>query len=185
VVLASDQNLTEKGKIRTFVQNRFMVIENGKPGKDEYPNAFYSFYDDIARSYLFTDKHHRIGVIWTMYTPPSVLIPLAQEMGINNLMLLDIHAPVAASFVDPSGPYRYQSSKDYMKRSFDLIPNFFRLSPLQSSLTWLSGALNSRIQTHYPVEAFKNGDEDYFTFFLKGSPEVLRSLEPRRKAVEK
>jgi hypothetical protein len=173
-VLGTYQNLPNKGEITTFVQNRFMVMENGKPGKDEFPDAYCSFYDNIARSYLFTDKHHRIGVIWTLYTPPSVLVPLAQEMGIENMMLMDIHSPVAATFSDPEGPYEYDGFRDYMKRSFDLVPNFFRLYPLRSSIVWLSKALQSRIQNHYVLEAFRNGFEDHFALFLKGSPEAQR-----------
>jgi hypothetical protein len=151
-----------------------MVMENGEKGKDEFPDAFCGFYDNIARSYLFTDKRRRIGLIWALYTPPSVLVPLAKELGIDNLMLLDIHSPVATTFSNPEGPYYYSGFRDYMKRSFDLIPNFFRLYPLRSTIVWLSRALQSGIQTHYVLEAFKNGDEDYFALFLKGSPEAER-----------
>lgn len=174
VTLGSYQNLPAKEKIRTLVQNRFMVMENGTKGKDEFPDAFCGFYDNIARSYLFTDKHHRLGFLWTLYTPPAVLFPLAKEMGIENLMLLDIHSPVAATLSNPEGPYRYSGFRDYMKRSFDLIPNFFRLYPLKSTIVWLSRAIQSGIQTHYILETFRNGDEDYFALFLKGSPEAER-----------
>jgi hypothetical protein len=174
VALGTYRNLPDKEKISTLVQNRFMVMEDGVKGKDEFPDAFCGFYDLIARSYLFTDKHHRIGLIWTLYTPPSVLVPLAREMGIDNLMLLDIHSPVAATLSNPEGPYQYTGFRDYMKRSFDLIPNFFRLYPLRSALVWLSRAIQSRIQTHYIQEAFRNGDEDYFALFLRGSPEAER-----------
>ncbi len=167
-------NLQEKDKIRTFVQNRFMVIEKGNPGKDAFPDAFCGFYDNIARSYLFRDRQGRIGFLWTLYTPPSVLVPLALEMGIEDLMLLDIHSPVAATISDPVGPYQYSDFRDYMKRSFDLVPNFFRLYPLRSGLVWLSRALKSGIQTHYVLEAFQNGDEGYFGLFLNGSPEAKR-----------
>jgi hypothetical protein len=61
-----------------------------------------------------------------------------------------------------------------MRRSFDLVPNFFRLYPLRSGIVWLSKALKSGIQNHYILEAFQNGDEGYFGLFLKGSPEALR-----------
>jgi hypothetical protein len=174
VTLGTYQKLKDKEKILTLVQNRFMVMEDGEKGKDEFPDAYCGFYDNIARSYLFTDKHHRIGFLWSLYTPPSVLEPLAKEMGIENMMLLDIHSPVAATLSDPAGPYEYVNFRDYMKRSFDLIPNFFRLYPLRSAIVWLSRALQSGIQTHYVLEAFQNGDEDYFAFFLRGSPEALR-----------
>ncbi len=179
MALGTYRKLPDKKKIKTFVQNRFMVVENGKPGPDEYPNAFCSFYDDVARSYLFTDKHHRFGVIWTLYTPPSVLAALSREMGIKNMMLLDIHAPIAASFADPAGPYQFKSYKDYVKRSFDLIPNFYRLDAIRSSLAWISKAVNSGIQTNYPAEAFSNGEAGYFAVFLRGSPETQKASSPQ------
>lgn len=167
-------NLPHPEKIRTFIQNRFMVIEKGRPGKDEFPDAFCGFYDNIARSYLFRDKQGRVGYLWTLYTPPSVLVPLALEMGVEDMMLLDIHSPVAATVSDPKGPYHYSDFRDFMRRSFDLVPNFFRLYPLRSSIVWLSKALSSGIQNHYILEAFQNGDEGYFGLFLQGSPEALR-----------
>ena len=183
MALGTYWKLEDKRKIRTCVQNRFMVLENGKPGPDEFPNAFCSFYDDVARSYLFTDKHHRFGVIWTLYTPPCVLAAVCREMGIRNMMLLDIHSPIAASFSEPAGPYQYKSYKDYMNRSFDLVPDFFRLDAIRSSLTWISRAINSGIQTNYPAEAFRNGDAGYFAVFLKGSPEAEKVCRLRRMEV--
>ncbi len=66
-----------------------------------------------------------------------------------------------------------------MKRSFDLVPNFFKLSPLKSSIAWLSEALQSRIQTHYSKEAFELGTEAYFGVFMRGSPEAKRVREVR------
>jgi hypothetical protein len=87
---------------------------------------------------------------------------------------MDIHSPVAATLSNPEGPYQYADFRDYMRRSFDLVPNFFRLYPLRSSIVWLSRALQSGIQTHYVLEAFRNGFEDHFALFLKGSPEAER-----------
>jgi hypothetical protein len=57
-------------KIATFVQNRFMVVGGGRAAKDSNPDAFFNYYDDIARSYLFVDKKGRCGFLWTLYTPP-------------------------------------------------------------------------------------------------------------------
>ncbi len=104
VALGTYKSLPQKQDIRTFVQNRFMVIENGKPARDADPDSFCEFHDNIARSYLFTDKYGRIGYIWTLYTPPNVLAPIALKMGVENMMLLDIHAPVSCSIADPTGP---------------------------------------------------------------------------------
>ena len=181
-VLGTYRLLPRKNKIRSFVQNRFMVLENGKLAKDSDPNAFCSFYDNIARSYLFTDKKGRIGYLWTLYTPANVIAPIALRMGIQNMMLLDIHAPLSCSITHPETPLHYQSFHDYMAHSYDLVPNFFRLSPLKSSLTWISTALNSRIQTHYSIEAFKLGTEDYFAVFLKNSPEARVVQKPRNSS---
>ncbi len=172
IAIGSYRKLPGKESIRTFVQNRFMVIENGELARDSDPNAYCSFSDNIARAYLFTDVNGRIGYLWSLYTPVNVLAPIALEMGIKNMMLLDIHSAVSCSIVDPAGPFYFRSAKDYLKHSYDLVPNFFRLSPLKSSLTWISTALNSRIQTHYPMEAFKFGAEDYFAVFLKDAPEA-------------
>ncbi len=177
VALGTYKNLPQKEEIRTFVQNRFMVIENGKLAKDADPDAFCEFHDNIARSYLFTDKYNRIGYIWTMYTPANVLAPIALKMGIENMMLLDIHAPVSCSIADPAGPLVFSTWRDYMNRSIDLVPNFFKLSPMKSSITWLSTALQSRIQSHYSKEAFELGSESYFGVFLRGSPEAKRMRE--------
>ncbi|HUO57633.1 MAG TPA: hypothetical protein VMV05_05595 [bacterium] len=174
VELGSYRNLPNRKKIKTFVQNRFMVIENGELGLDSDPNAFFSFYDNIARSYLFKDDHGRIGYLWTMYTPPWVLANIALKMGVRDMMLLDIHSPVSCTLSDPAGPLSYRSYKDYMNRSFDFVPNFFRLSAVKASITWLSRALNSRIQNHYIFEAFKGGTESYFALFLKNAPEAKR-----------
>jgi hypothetical protein len=176
------QNLKNKIYIRTFIQNRFMVIENGKLANDSNPNAFCSYQDNIARSYLFMDKKGKIGYLWTMYTPASVLASIALDMGVQNMMLLDIHAPVSCSIADPAEPLQYDSYRTYMARSFDLVPNFFRLSPLKASLTWISKALDSRIQTHYSMEAFKGGTEAYFAIFLKDSPESKRVQKQRAKS---
>jgi len=145
-----------------------MVIEKGKPAKDADPNAFFEFHDNIARAYLFTDKYGRIGYLWTLYTPPNVLVPLALQMGIRDMMLLDIHSPISCSMADPKGPLVFDSFRDYMKRSFDLVPNFFKMTGLKSSLTWISTALQSRIQTQYALEAFREGTEDYFGVFSEG-----------------
>ncbi len=178
VALGAYSRLPDRDQIRTCVQNRFMVIEDGKPGPDEFPNAFCSVYDNIARSYLFTDGHHRVGVIWTLYTPPCVLVPLALEMGIQDMMLLDIHSPISVSLADTRGADQFSSYWDYSKRSYDLVPNFNKLSAFQSTLTWLSRALHSQIQVDYPQEAFRNGDEDYFAIYAKGSPEADRVSQP-------
>ncbi len=40
VTLGTYQNLPAKEKIRTLVQNRFMVMENGEQGNDEFPDAY-------------------------------------------------------------------------------------------------------------------------------------------------
>ena len=184
VAIGTYQDLKHKEKIRTFIQNRFMVIENGKLAKDANPNAYCSFFDNIARSYLFIDKNGRIGYLWTMYTPASVLANIALNMGVKNMMLLDIHAPVSCSISDPSEPLRYDSYKIYMAHSFDLVPNFFRLSPLKASMTWISKAINSRIQTHYSMEAFKGGTEAYFAVFLKNSPEAKRVQKPKVDSIK-
>jgi hypothetical protein len=175
------RNLPYQNKIHSFVQNRFMVIENGKPAKDADPNAFFAFHDNIARAYLFTDKYGRIGYLWTLYTPPQVLAPLALQMGIRNMMLLDIHAPISCSIADPKGPLLFSSFRDYMNRSFDLVPNFFKMSGMKASAAWLSKALDSRIQTQYALEAFQQGTEDYFAVFLRGTPEAERM----RKTIKK
>ena len=179
VILGTYRSLPAKKKIRSFVQNRFMVLENGRLGKDADPNAFCSFFDNIARSYLFTDNSGRIGYLWTLYTPANVLAPLALKMGIRNMMLLDIHSPISCSITDPASPLSYENFRDYMRHSFDLVPNFFRLSPWKASLVWISRALNSGIQTHYPMEAFKLGSEDYFAVFLKNAPEAHGVQTPR------
>lgn len=179
VELGTYRDLPSKESIRTFVQNRFMVLENGKLAKDSDPDAFFSFHDNIARSYLFTDGSGHIGYLWSLYTPVQVLAPIALKMGIRDLMLLDIHSPLSCSVADPAGPLKFSGWKDYMERSFDLVPNFFRLSTLQASLAWISEALDSRIQTHYPQEAFKLGTEDYFAVFLRNAPEAQGVQKPR------
>jgi hypothetical protein len=176
------RGLPDKRAIRTFVQNRFMVIEDGKPAKDADPDAFREFCDNIARGYLFTDRNGRVGYLWSLYTPANVLVPIALELGVKDMMLTDIHAPLSCILSDPAGPLAFKDWRDHFNRSFDFVPNFFRLSAWQASLTWLSEALQSRIQTHYPQEAFKLGREDYFALFLKGSPEALRVSRPRVSA---
>lgn len=159
--------LPRKKEIGAFVQNRFMVVENGKPGKDADPDAFFNYYADIARSYLFLDREGRLGFIWTLDTPPNVLVPIALEMGVKDMMLLDIHSPIYASVADPAGPLTFTDGRDYTRRSFDLVPSFARLSSLGACLTWISTAVQSRIQTDYPDEAFRVGNEDYFAVFIK------------------
>lgn len=172
--LGTFASLPEKEKIATFVQNRFMVVEGGRAAKDSNPDAFFNYYDDIARSYLFVDKKGRWGFLWTLYTPPAVLTPLAIQMGVQDMMLLDIHSPLYASLSKPAGPLRYSGYRDYLKRSIDLVPNFFKMSSLKASLSWVSLAMNSQIQTPYAQEAFQMGSEDYFAIFLKDSPEAQR-----------
>lgn len=173
-VIGAYKNLQNKEKIRTFIQNRYMVIENGELAKDSNPNAFSSFYDNIARSYLFIDKTGRVGYLWSMYTPTIVTAKIALRMGIKDMIILDIHAPISCAISDSDNPLQYSSYKDYMNHSHDFVPNFFRLSPLKATLTWISKAINSRIQNHYIMEAFKGGTEAYFAVFLKNSPEACR-----------
>jgi hypothetical protein len=48
------------------------------------------------------------------------------------------------------------------------------MSSLKASLSWVSLAMNSQIQTPYAQEAFQMGSEDYFAIFLKDSPEAQR-----------
>jgi hypothetical protein len=169
--------LPDKEKIHTFVQNRFMVVENGKAAKDADPDAFFNYDDDIARSYLFTDRSGRVGFLWTLDTPPEVLAPLAIEMGVENMMLLDIHSPIYASLSDPAGPLVFSGYRDYSKRSYDLVPNFFKMSIWKATLAWVSLAIDSQIQTPYAQEAFRLGTEDYFAVFLKDAPEAKRVRE--------
>jgi hypothetical protein len=176
--LGTYRHLPKKSDIRVFVQNRFMVLERGSLGKDARPDAFKAFHDDIARAYLFVDGKGRFGYLWTLYVPPEVLAPLALKMGIRDLMLLDIHAPISCSIADPVGPLVFSSWDDYQRRSFDLVPNFFRLSPMKRVTTWVAQALESRIQTPYAQEAFRYGCEDYFAVFLAGSPETVRKARP-------
>jgi hypothetical protein len=179
VRLGTYVSLPNREKIRTFVQNRFMVVENGKIAKDADPDAFFNYYDDIARSYLFTDHSGRVGFIWTMDTPPNVLARLAIEMGVENMMLLDIHSPIHASVADPAGPLQFSGFRDYLKRSYDLVPNFFKMSVWKASLAWVSMAINSQIQTPYAQEAFRLGTEDYFAVFLKDAPEANKLQKAR------
>ena len=179
IALGTYSKLPNKVRLKTFIQNRFMVIENGALIADSDPNAYCSFYDDIARSYLFTDKNGRVGYLWSIYTPANVLAKLALGMGVKDMMLLDIHSPVSCVLSDAASPLQYGDYQDYMRHSHDWVPNFFRLSPLKRTLTWISAAINSRIQTHYVMEAFKGGTEAYFALFLKGSPEARRARGSR------
>jgi len=179
VELHAYKNLKDPKKIRAFIQNRYMVIENGRLAKDSDPDAFCSFYDDIARSYLFIDGKGRIGYLWTLYTPAMVAAKMALQMGVQDMILLDIHSPISCVLSDTGSDQQYDSYRDYMRHSHDFVPNFFRLSPLKASLTWISKALNSRIQTHYVMEAFQGGTEAFFAIFQNGSPEALRVEKPR------
>jgi hypothetical protein len=179
VRIGTYSNLPEKEKIRTFVQNKFMVLENGLLAKDSNPNSFCNYNDNIARSYLFKDKEGRIGYIWTMYTPANVLAPIAQKMNVTDMMLLDIHAPVSNYVSNNDSELKYKNYKDYMGRSYDFVPSFFKKTDIAYSATLISKVLNSRIQTHYPFEAFKYGHEDYFALFLNGTPEANRMKSPK------
>lgn len=137
VRIARYMDLPEKHKIMTLRQNDLMIMEDGAPGVGSDPLKFRRFEDNFVRSYvgLCKDRQH-LAYIWTNYAPTEVLVNVLQNMGFLDVMLLDIHAVIAAKVVNPGG-----NKGDFLRHSYDFVPDakifgmHFQWNPA-SALKW-------------------------------------------------
>jgi hypothetical protein len=179
VRLGAYANLPEKDGIRMFVQNKYMVLENGKYGRDASPPHFTRYADMIARSYLFKHKNGMVGYMWTMYLPPQIAAKLAKDMGIRDMMILDIHSTIGCLVSIPGRKHVFSSHDEFRKGSFNFVPVFEDQSGVTRSLMTVSKVIQRRIQPDFRREAFQGGEEGYFAVFLDGSPETVRIRQTR------
>jgi hypothetical protein len=164
--LATWENLKRKENIRTWVQNRFMVLENGKEARDAHPVEFCRFNDCILRAYLFRSYNGLVGYLWTAYLPPDVLAPIARKMGIKDLILTDIHSVISCTVFQDSGPKWV---------AWNFVPQFREVSRAYSLAVSLSQIMKISIQDDFISIAFKYGDKNYFGLFKKDAPEAKRA----------
>jgi hypothetical protein len=177
--LGSYRNLPDKRGIRMFVQNKYMVLENGEYGRDASPPHFARYADMIARTYLFKHPDGLVGYMWTMNLPPQVAAKLAKDMRITDMMILDIHSTISCQVATPGRPLVFHSYKDFKAGSFNFVPVFEDEPGITQSIMAVSRVLEKRIQPDYRREAFEWGEEGYFAVFLDGSPETARIRQPR------
>jgi len=172
--LGSWRNLPDRDNIRIFVQNKYMVLEDGRYGRDASPPHFTRFDDMIARSYLFRHSDGWTGYMWTMNTPPQVAARLARDMRVRDMIILDIHSTIGCQVSVPGAPPACTSHEDFRSRSFNFVPLFDDATPLMRSAMAVARAIRKRIQPDYRLQAFRYGEESYFAVFLEGSPEAAR-----------
>jgi len=177
--MASYRNLPKPENIRLFVQNKFMILEDGQYGRDASPPHYTRYDDMIARSYLFRHETGVYGYMWTINLPPQIAAKLAHDAGIKDMMILDIHSPISCQVSGPGSYPSFQGWKDFKAKSFNFVPVFSDESAIGRSLVSLSRALQKEVQFDYRRIAFSTGEKDHFAVFLKDAPEAVRFRSPR------
>ncbi len=159
-------NLPEKEKINTFAQNRYMILEKGKAGTGLAPKKFIKFTDNIIRSYLFLKGGDYIGYIWTTYMPQEAAAKLASDMGITDMMVLDLHSVINCVMAKPAKEHVYSSGNDFRKKSFNFVPSF-RDMKLYYAAMKASEFAGRPIQDDAVYCLFSGTPNDLFALFLK------------------
>lgn len=177
--LGTLKSLPHRDRIRTFAQNRFMVVEDGKPGRDARARRFVRYHDQFARAYLFRDGRGHFGYVWTLDVPQDVMADLAIRLGIRDLLMTDIHSTVHCTLSDPGSPLSFADEKDYGRRAIDFVPVFEDCSKALAPLVGLSRLVHKNIQSPYVYEAFRGAWDDFFAVFTKDAPEAKR-MQARR-----
>ena len=177
--LGTFRNLPRRDRIRMFVQNKYMVLENGEYGRDASPPHFARYDDMIARSYLFVHSDGFFGYLWTMNLPPQVAAVLARTMRIRDMMILDIHSPISCQVARPGRLVACRSADEFKARSFNFVPVFEDESAVLKGLVAVSRVLRKGVQFDYRREAFGWGRQGYFAVFQECAPESQRVRQPR------
>jgi hypothetical protein len=178
------KNLPNKARIRMFVQNKFMILEEGSYSRDASPPHYTRYDDMIARSYLWRHENGWMGYMWTMNLPPQIAAKLAHDMGMREMMILDIHSPISCQVSRPESRLEFPTWRDFKRGSFNFVPVFGDESAVGRSLVAVSRALEKQVQIDYRRESFVLGEKDHFAVFLRGSPEAERMARPRDGALK-
>ncbi len=165
------ENLPEKEKISTFTQNRYAILENGKPAAGYYPKKFIKYTDNIIRSYLFMKGGEYAGYIWTTYMPQEIAAKTALNMGITDMMLLDIHSVINCAVAKSGEKLTYAAGDEFRKKSFTFVPTFKNIRRFYLALK-ASELVGRPIQDDAVYCLFDRSPNDIFAFFLKKPPEA-------------
>jgi len=178
--LATFKHLPRRDRIRTFVQNKYMVLENGAYGRDASPPHFARYDDMLARSYLFVHSDGWFGYLWTMNVPAQIASVLARTMRIRDMMILDIHSPISCQVSLPGRIAPCRSAEEFKAHSFNFVPVFADESPMLKGLVAISRVIRKGVQFDYRREAFELGNQGYFGVFQDCAPEAERMRAPRQ-----
>jgi len=101
--MGSYRSLPDQGDITLLRQNEYPLINDGAIYKHgAYPTRWRRFNDEILMSYIFTSADDKyFGYAWTIHTPPSIFANLMLDLGMNNMMMVDIHPVINAVLASP------------------------------------------------------------------------------------
>ncbi|MBY0315225.1 MAG: hypothetical protein K2Q26_06885 [Bdellovibrionales bacterium] len=147
-------------------QNEYPVIENGQIVEDgAFPTGWNRFGDVIMRTYMVTSQDGKyFGYVWTMFSHPSFVAKLLHQMGIQNMMVIDIHPAVGAGVAQPMAlekgiPF---FSKEGMYPF--ILPESEAISNAEAAVgSWIRGS-----PMQWPINWAKTGSAtDFFSVLLK------------------
>lgn len=96
-------NKLPRAGIRMLRQNEFPLLDAGEINvAGAYPVRWNRFEDNIMRSYMFTTADGKyFGYVWTNFAHPSFLAKVMKNIGVSDLMLMDIHPAFVAGVRQP------------------------------------------------------------------------------------
>ncbi len=158
--------LKNKDEIIELRQNEYLLLYNGEIIQEgAYPKNWYSYSDDILRSYLIATKdQEHFGYLWSNFCPPAVIGEVLRRLNFDDAMLLDLHPVVSCVLSNPTKKLDKSFSRD---NSYYFVPDEREIIGwFKRKLAIMLNGSNIQYDYYVPIEG-KGLEEDFFSVYVK------------------